>query len=311
MKRILCLVSVVLLGALSISVAAFQQQPAPQPSVENLTVDKVKDNLFVIKGGGGNTAVFVREKDVVVVDTKNPGWGKPLLEKIKGLTDKPITTVINTHTHGDHVSGNVDFPATVDIVVHENTKANMEKMTPATGITPAPDAPKNIFKENGGKGMPKHTFQAKYQIGSGPDRIDLYYFGRGHTNGDTWVVFPSLHVMHAGDIFSGKNIPLLDANNGGSGVEIGRTLTQATNSIKMVDTIITGHAAQTMTMADLREYAQFNAQFATAVKNGKLAKKSVDEIASSWTIPERYKGYATPAPDRLKNNIQIVYDELK
>src|SRR5262249_47550460 len=128
MKRILCLAGVILLGALSINVAALQQQPAPQPSAANLQVDKIKDNLYVIKGGGGNTAVFITTNGVVVVDTKNPGWGKPLLEKIKGLTDKPITTVINTHTHGDHVSGNVDFPANVDIVVHENTKANMDKM---------------------------------------------------------------------------------------------------------------------------------------------------------------------------------------
>ena len=62
----------------------------------------------------------------MVVDTKNPGWGQPILDKIKTLTDKPVTTIINTHTHGDHVSGNVEFPATVDIVVQENTKTNME-----------------------------------------------------------------------------------------------------------------------------------------------------------------------------------------
>jgi glyoxylase-like metal-dependent hydrolase (beta-lactamase superfamily II) len=56
--------------------------------------------------------VFVTANGVVVVDTKNPGWGQPLLEKIKTLTDKPVTMIINTHTHGDHVSGNVEFPAT-------------------------------------------------------------------------------------------------------------------------------------------------------------------------------------------------------
>jgi glyoxylase-like metal-dependent hydrolase (beta-lactamase superfamily II) len=59
---------------------------------------------------------------VVVVDTKNPGWGQPILDAIKKLTDKPVITIINTHTHGDHVSGNVEFPATVDVIVQENTK---------------------------------------------------------------------------------------------------------------------------------------------------------------------------------------------
>ena len=97
--------------------------------------------------------MFVQANGVTVVDTKNPGWGQPLLAKIKEITPKPVTTIINTHTHGDHVSGNVEFPATVDIVVHENTKGNMEQMRPVTGIAKpgAPPGP-NIFKENGGKG---------------------------------------------------------------------------------------------------------------------------------------------------------------
>ena len=137
--------------------------------------------------------------------------------------------IINTHTHGDHVSGNVEFPATVEVVTHENTAKNMQEMRPPSGITPAPGTPANIFKENNGRGLPKRTFKDKMTIGKGADQIELYYFGRGHTNGDAWVVFPALRVMHAGDIFSGKNIPLLDAVNGGSGVEIGKTLAKAAN----------------------------------------------------------------------------------
>ena len=172
----------------------------------------------MLKGGGGNTAVFVGSNGVVVVDTKNPGWGQPILDKIKEITDKPVTTIVNTHTHGDHVSGNVEFPATVDIVVQENTKTNMEKMVAPPGMAAADP---NMFQQNDGKGMPKRTFKDKMTIGKGADEVDLYYFGRGHTNGDAWVVFPALRFAHAGDIFSGKNLPLLDTNNGGSGVEIG------------------------------------------------------------------------------------------
>ena len=78
--------------------------------------------------GGGNTAVFIRSDGITLVDTKNPGWGQPILDKVKELSNKPVTQIINTHTHGDHVSGNVEFPATVDIVVQENTQANMQKM---------------------------------------------------------------------------------------------------------------------------------------------------------------------------------------
>src|SRR5437763_1641631 len=153
MKRLIVL-GVLVSGGFSVAIAAYQaQQQAPKV----VNVEKVRDNLYMLMGGGGNTAVFIRSNGVVVVDTKNPGWGQPILEKIKGLTDKPVTTIINTHTHGDHVSGNDEFPTTVDIVVQENTKTNMEKMGAVIGLatTPAP----NIFKENNGRGMPKHTFK--------------------------------------------------------------------------------------------------------------------------------------------------------
>src|SRR6266571_503827 len=118
-KRALVLGGLLSIAALTITVAAFQQPPAAPMVVE---VDKLKDNLYVLKGGGGNTAVFITADGVTVVDTKLPGWGQPILDKIKELTPKPVTRLINTHTHGDHVSGNVEFPASVDIVVQENTK---------------------------------------------------------------------------------------------------------------------------------------------------------------------------------------------
>src|SRR5436189_4631798 len=289
MRRATMLCGLIAVGALAVGLRAFQ--PPAQQGPKVVEVEKVKDNLFMLKGGGGNTAVFVGTNGVTVVDAKNHGWGQPILDKIKELTPKPVTLLINTHTHGDHVSGNVDFPATVDIVVQENTKANMEKMP--------------IFKESGGKGMPKRTFKDTMTLGTGKDRIDLYYFGRGHTNGDAWIVFPELRVVHAGDIFSGKNLPLLDYNNGGSGVDIGGTLAKAHAGIKNVDTIITGHST-TMTWADLAEYAQFNKDFLASVQAAQKAGKSADDAAAAWKIDDKkYKGYTIAEP-RLKQNITAI-----
>ena len=312
MKRQLVLGVLVGLGAASIGVSALQQPAAGggQAAPKDVEVEKLKDNLYMMKGGGGNSAVFIMTDGVTVVDTKNPGWGQPLLEKIKSVTDKPVVRIINTHTHGDHVSGNVEFPATVEVVTHENTAKNMQEMKNPTGITPAPGAPVNIFKDNNGKGLPKRTFKDRMSIGKGADQVDLYYFGRGHTNGDAWVVFPALRVMHAGDIFSGKNIPLLDAVNGGSGVQIGDSLMKAANGVKNVDQIITGHST-VMTMADLREYSAFNTDFKNTVQAGKKSGMTVDQIAAAYKIPDRYKGYAPPAAARLKNNVQIVFDETR
>ena len=197
MRRQLVLGVLLAMGTVSIGTAAWQAGPAPRV----VEVDQIKDNLYMMRNGGGNSAVFIMADGVTVVDTKNTGWGQPLLEKIKSVTGKPIVRIINTHTHGDHVSGNVEFPATVEVVTHENTAKNMQEMKSPTGITPAPDAPVNIFKDNNGKGLPRRTFKDKMSIGKGADQIDLYYFGRGHTNGDAWVVFRALGVMHAGDIF--------------------------------------------------------------------------------------------------------------
>ncbi len=307
MRRLVVLIALVTTGALTAAVAAYQQ-PAQAPRV--VQVEQLKDNLYMLRGGGGNTAVFVTTNGVVVVDTKIPGWGPPLLDKIKELTPKPITTIINTHTHYDHVGTNPDFPASVDIVVHENTKANMEAMRAVTGIPLEQQTFLNVFKDSKGKGLAKRTFKDKMSIGSGNDQVDLYYFGRGHTNGDAWVIFPSLRFMHAGDIFSGKNLPLLDANNGGSGVAIGDTLAKAAAGVKNVDSIITGHST-VMTMKDLEEYAEFSREFAAAVQAGKKAGKSVDEITAGWTMPAKYAGYAAPQPARLKANVEVVFNESK
>ncbi len=303
MKRSIVLGVLLAVGALSVAIAA------QQPQARVIDVEKIKDNLYVLKGGGGNTAVFITANGVAVVDAKNPGWGQPILDKIKTLTDKPVTTLINTHTHGDHVSGNVEFPATVDVIVQENTAANMKKMIPNSTAADQTVPAKTIFDQNNGRGLPKRTFKDKMTLFKGSDQIDLYYFGRGHTNGDAWVVFPALRVVHAADIFSGKNVPLLDANNGGSAVEIANTLEKALNGIKNVDSIITGHSTQ-MTPADLKEYIQFNRDFLSDAQAAKKAGKTVDEVAASWKIPAKYVGYAPADAGRLKNNVALAYKEL-
>src|SRR6478672_4004963 len=128
MRRAILLSVLVGMGALSLKVAAQRGGPPPDTGPKVVEVDKVKDNLYVLKGGGGNTALFITANGVVVVDTKLPGWGQPLLEKIKTITAKPITTIVNTHTHGDHVSGQLEFPGTIEVVTQENTKTNMAKL---------------------------------------------------------------------------------------------------------------------------------------------------------------------------------------
>lgn len=295
MKRGMVLGVLVLVGGITL---VAQQPAANAPKV--VEVEKVKDNLFVLRGGGGNTAVLVMADGVAVVDAKNPGWGQPILAKIKELTPKPVTLLINTHTHGDHVSGNVEFPASVDVVVQENTKTNMEKMP--------------IFKEHNNAGLAKRTFKDKMTIGTGADQIDLYYFGRGHTNGDAWIVFPAHRVVHSGDIFANKGVPLIDGNNGGSMVEMPETLRKAHDGIKNVDQIINGHTPAQTTWADLKEFAQFNADLVAFGRAGLKAGKAPEQLAAEWKLPEQYKGYSSTVSAMmggLAGRFQLLQKELQ
>lgn len=301
MRRGIALGVLLAAGGLSLSLAANQAQDEIVVEVEQL-----EDNLYVLRGGGGNSAAFVTRDGVVLVDTKVPGWGQPLIDTIAELTPNPVTTIINTHTHFDHVSGNVEFPGTVNIVAHENTQRLMREWNEISGFGIAGE---DVFAANNGHGIATRTFTDRMTLGSGADQVDLYYFGRGHTGGDAWVVFPSLRTMHAGDMFPGKQVPVLDANNGGSGVGFSATLLKSHAALTEIDTIITGHGTQ-MTWDDLEEYAGFMSEFVADVRTAKEAGRSVDDVANAWQIPSGYTGYAPPSPDQLKFWVQVIYDEL-
>ena len=292
MKRAIVLGGLLAVGGMSVIA---QQQPA-RPPLPDLV--KVKDNLYVIMSStpgpeftGGNTGVLVGANGVVIVDTKLSGYGPTIIEKIKKVTDKPITTIVNTHTHGDHTGSNEAF-ANVEFVAHENTKANMAKM--------------DAFKGEKEKFLPKRTYKDKLSVGSGKDRIDLFYFGAGHTNGDTWVVYPSLRVLQTGDMFAWRDAPTIDRNNGGSGIEYPKTLAKAIAGIKNIDTVIPGHSPVTKP-ADLQQYQKFMAEWITAVQAAAKAGKSADEAAASIDLTAKYPGYKK---ERYRAAIGSVYNEL-
>jgi cyclase len=305
-KRVTILGVLVVIGGISIAVKAQQQQPPP--SVDNITVEKVKDNLFVLRGGGGNTAVFVQAKGVTIVDTKNPGWGQPLLDKIKTVTDKPVTTVINTHLHFDHVSGNVAMPASAEIVAHVNNARHIASPNRVVGFN---TDPANVFKENPGKGIPTRTFTDKLTLGSGADRVDLYYFGPAHTGGDAFVAFPAHRVMHAGDVYARNGLPIMDKNNGGSGVEYASTLRKAVKGVPNIDIIINGHTAANTTPADMTRYADFVADFVAHVQAGKKAGKTAEQVAKEWAIPAKYTDFTATPVETVTAYANVIFGETK
>ncbi len=122
MRRGLVLGALIGVGALSLVVSGQAQGPSAD-AIKAAQIEKVKDNLYIITGSGadnqatfsgGNVAVFITDAGVTLVDTKLPGFGPTILERIKTVTNKPVTRIINTHTHGDHTGSNAAFGASVE-----------------------------------------------------------------------------------------------------------------------------------------------------------------------------------------------------
>ena len=252
--------------------------------------------------GGGNTGIFVGSAGVTLVDTKILGYGQDILEHVQDLTDKPITTIINTHTHYDHSGGNVEFADTVDFVVHANTLAQMSR------ATCAPVTNCDAFKGENAKYLPKTSYADRTSLGSGADQIDLYYFGRGHTDGDTFVVFREARTVHTGDMFARKGLPFLDVPNGnGSALEFGETLKKAVAGIPNVDTVIPGHNDLPLAWNDFVNYSGFYNDIVEKAQAGQAAGRSVDQFVGSYTVPSQYSDF-TAEPGRLQATAQYIFD---
>lgn len=318
MKRLLVLGMIVCIGLVVIVAATAAQQPPQRGGGAPAgaggqgrgggggglgalgTIMKVANNLYMIPGAGGNTAVFITANGVVLVDTKLANNGQGILDQVRTVTNKTITHIINTHTHGDHTGSNQFFPASVEIVTHDNTKANMGRM--------------DVFKEPANQhGLPDRTFKDRMTLLSGNDAIDLYYFGPAHTNGDAFVVFRNLRTMHAGDVFANKGQPLIDAPNGGSGVAYPDTIAKAAAGIRNVDTVINGHITTGPTKwQDFVDFGEFNRLFLEHARASLKAGKTPEQAMMDFKLPDKFKDYNLQGGrGGPGGNFGIIYQELQ
>ena len=255
-----------LLAAASLTVSAAAQQPSrpapgttparpagaapprsPLPPPE--PIEHIKDNVYKIFGGGGNTLVVVQQDGVVLVDTKLPDNGPAIVAEVKKVTDKPVKLIINTHSHPDHVGSNdylrEQYP-NVRIVMNEGAKEEL-----SSGPRPNP------------KLLPTETFKDRMTIGSGADQIELYHFGRGHTNGDTFVLFTAARVLCMGDVMAWNMAPFLPAGGAEAIAEETEALVKAVKG--KVDLVEEGHGHMD-TFADVERLARFDRALVDAAK---------------------------------------------
>ncbi len=289
-----------LAGMLTAAVAGSQAaQERRSVAVQSMGV---AENLYLVSGGGGHTAMLVTDDHgVVLVDTKNPGWGAAILDAVRAVTDEPITTIINTHQHGDHTGSNPHFSDVVRIAAHENARAGM--------------AASEVFAGDNARFLPNETYRDTLSLFEGRDRIDLYHFGPAHTSGDTIVVFPALATAHVGDLFPRKAAPFIDRPNGGSGVAYPDTLASALAGIADVQRVMPGHAPPPTgspvrgwtTWDDFREYAAFTRDLLDGARTAFEAGRSVDEAVAGLDLQPRYPDYDLSGAGRA---VQAIYDEL-
>jgi cyclase len=304
---------VLLSCALLLSAVVFNGQGIESKVVKVRTLN-VRDILYLLTSGNINSLALMRDEGVVLIDAGLPGWDRAMHDSLSAVSDQPITIIINTSADAERAGGNPGFPTATRIIAQENARASMLKM--------------DELKGSNAKFLPSETVKDKLTLLDGQDRMDLYYFGPAHTNGDLVVVFPEKHLAYLGDVFPGKAAPSIDVANGGSGVAFPQTLAKAIAEIHGVNRVVTGidqgvavprnrSTAQgsvilsnplTFTWADFQEYADFNRDFLSAVREAMNAGKSAEEAAANLNLPEKYKNYDF---QHAKANVEAIYQELK
>ena len=254
-RLLLVLVLGLALGAASVY-GQFGNAPA------KLTITKVRDDLFVIRNEfvPGNSTALITNEGVVLVDDKFEVDHENILAQLKTVTNQPIKYVVNTHHHGDHSGGNAKLQAmNVQIISSEAARQHMV------------DAKQ--------PGLPNVTVTERSTIRLGGKDVELYYFGRAHTNGDIFVFFPAQRTLAAGDAFTfGAATPqLIDYPGGGSAKEWPRTLDGALRLD--FDTVVPGHGEVT-TKAELRKFRDSALAMRNRVHDLILQKKTKEEIGA-------------------------------
>jgi cyclase len=159
-----------------------------------LEIRRVKGDLYMISGEGGNVAAYVTDEGVILVDDMFYRNYDDILAKVRAVTDRPVVYVLNTHQHDDHAGGNAKMLTIADVIAQDNVRANLTDIkqpyyedTPGTPI-----------------GLPNVTFSKELVLYLGGKEVRAEYFGRGHTNGDAVIYFPELKAIHTGDLFLGR-----------------------------------------------------------------------------------------------------------
>jgi cyclase len=297
--RKLCLIALLLVPGLS-----FAQQQPDYSKVE-IKVAKVSGNVYLLQGSGGNIAASVGDDGVLIVDTEY----SPLADKIRaaikniGITDKPVSFVIDTHYHADHTNGNLAFgTGGATIIAQENLRKHLEEG--ATGgnggsqkfeMLPQPKA-----------ALPVITFEDHITVHFNDEDIRVTHVPAAHTDGDSFVYFTKSNVLHTGDVFIRYGFPIIDVNSGGTPQGIIAACEKAAAEYPPDVKVIPGHGALG-TMDDVRAYADMLKGTLAAVQKAIADHKTLDQMKQEKILAPRQKGGNAASGDVFT---ETLYDSL-
>jgi cyclase len=302
MKRFSILLLFALFSLPPLSPVLAQQQPAiqaesPKPAAPVLTVQQIKGNIYLFRGGAAaNTGAIIAEKEVIVVDAKmTEPVAAQMAAEIRKLSPLPIGHIFITHSDDDHVNGLLGFPQGATIVSQENARADMVKQ--------------KLFQSARGLAcLPGVTFSkgVTFYFGSDPGstRVELLYFGPGHTNGDAIVYLPVEKVVFMGDLFFNTRDQLIHLHKNGGSLGLVKVLKAVLNLDAEV--FLHGHG-NPVTKADIRKHIQSiedrQARVQALVKGG----KTLGEVKKIYGIDDRP---AQPGAMVFPSMVEVIYREL-
>ena len=286
-KNIRPILTAALLLAVSMSSA---RQSDPEP----VAFKQISAGLYEIVGGrGSRTGAYVGDNGVLLIDSKMDRESvERVVEGIRGITDKPITYLVNTHSDGDHIAGNRYLPKTVTLVAHENCRRDF--LAPDRSGNPSEWNRPELFAF-----VPSVTFRDKMDIYLGSRKVELWYFGVGHTTGDVVVYIPEEQTAFIGDQIFLDRPQLIHSYKGGNSFEHVKTLAKMLETID-AERFCSGHSDIANRAAIRNHIAQMKERqdkIKALIKEGKNLQqiKEQFEANESRLIESIYQEIAPPS----------------
>ena len=246
------------------------QAQTPDFSKVEITATKVAGNIYMLQGQGGNIGVSVGADGILIVDDQFAPLADKIKAALKTLGEGKLKFVLNTHWHGDHTGGNVQFGPDAPIIAHDNVRrrlATEQKSEFFKHTTPA--SPKEA--------LPVITFDKSLSVHFNGEEIKVIHFPQGHTDGDSVIFFTNSSVVHMGDDFFVARFPFVDLESGGSVQGLTKNIAEIIPKLAADVKIIPGHGPIS-TVEDLKQYHHMLLETTAVVQSKMKAGKTVAQI---------------------------------